>query len=381
MKISIFLEAFEPEFWGGRETRWSRLIPEIAKAHEITIFGDFSSTKPTIAFPNVDCSFVNIGPLPNMYSSKGVRSLRHAFAYTWQCRSLLHHKADIILTDQTPLIAVPILRAIAFLLKSDFSVTWHEIWSLETWNKYSKKTGFIGVVLQTVALISSKNIVLPSESVFMDLQKKIFSKHAIVIPKGIDESVRTIAECGVATKSDTVKLLYVGRLIKHKNCDFLLQIMLLSVAEGKKWHLTIVGAGPMAIELASSVRRLNLSHWVTLKSNLSKVELANHYGTSDVFVFPSEREGFGISVSEALSNNLPAIVYNVPENAATKMISSDLLGRKINSLDPRSWMSAIDEILERDTEVKIGVFISGLLSWKIVGSQYLEFLNSIENRH
>ena len=235
--------------------------------------------------------------------------------------------------------------------------------------------------MQTVALISSKNIVLPSESVFMDLQKKIFSKHAIVIPNGIDESVRTIAECGVATKSDTVKLLYVGRLIKHKNCDFLLQIMLLSVAEGKKWHLTIVGAGPMAIELASSVRRLNLSDWVTIKSNVSKVDLTNHYRTSDVFVFPSEREGFGISVSEALSNNLPAIVYNVPENAATKMISSDLLGRKINSLDPRSWMSAIDEILERDTEVKIGVFISGLLSWKIVGSQYLEFLNSIENRH
>jgi len=379
MKISIFLEAFEPEFWGGRETRWSRLIPEIAKNHEITIFGDFTNTGPTMAFPDVNCSFVNIGPLPNMYSTKGVRSLRHAFAYTWQSRRLLHHKADIILTDQTPLIAIPILRVISYLLKSNFSVTWHEIWSLETWNKYSKWTGFIGVFLQTVALITSRNIVVPSEAVLMDLQNKIFSKHAAVIPNGIDDFVTTIAESEETFKRDTAKLLYVGRLIKHKNCDFLLQVMSLSVSDLKNWHLTIVGAGPMAPELASSVSRLNLNDRVTIESNISKVDLANHYRTSDVFVFPSEREGFGISVSEALSNNLPAIVYNVPENAATSMISSDVLGRKINSLNPRSWMSAIDEILETDTDVKIGAFISGLPSWKIIGAQYLEYLKSIQN--
>lgn len=379
MRISIFLEAFEPDFWGGRETRWSRLIPEIAKDHEITIFGDFTSTEPTIAFPNVNCSFVNIGPLPNMYSTKGVRSLRHAFAYTWQSRKLLHHKADVILTDQTPLIAIPILRTVSYLLKSDFSVTWHEIWSLETWNKYSKWTGFIGVILQTVALITSKNIVVPSESVFMNLQNKIFSKHALVIPNGIDAFITTIAKCEETSKRDTVKLLYVGRLIKHKNCDFLLQIMSLSVSDLKNWHLTIIGAGPMAPELESLVRQLNLKDLVTIESNISKVELDNHYRTSDVFVFPSEREGFGISVSEALSNNLPAIVYNVPENAATSMISSDAVGRKINSLDPRSWISAIDEILERNTDEKTDVFTSGLPSWKIVGAQYLEYLKGVQN--
>jgi len=379
MRISIFLEAFEPDFWGGRETRWSRLIPEIAKDHEITIFGDFTSTEPTIAFPNVNCSFVNIGPLPNMYSTKGVRSLRHAFAYTWQSRKLLHHKADVILTDQTPLIAIPILRIVSYLLKSDFSVTWHEIWSLETWNKYSKWTGFIGVILQTVALVTSKNIVVPSESVFMNLQNKIFSKHALVIPNGIDDSITTIAKCEETSKRDTVKLLYVGRLIKHKNCDFLLQIMSLSVSDLKNWHLTIIGAGPMAPELESLVRQLNLKDLVTIESNISKVDLDNHYRTSDVFVFPSEREGFGISVSEALSNNLPAIVYNVPENAATNMISSDAVGRKINSLDPRNWISAIDEILERNTDDKTDVFTSGLPSWKIVGAQYLEYLKGVQN--
>lgn len=380
MKISVFLEAFEPEFWGGREKRWSKLLPEITKEHEITIFADFTRILPIIAFPDIHCSFVNIGPLPIMYGAKGGRSLKHAFAYTWQSRKLLRYKADLILTDQTPLISIPILRLISFLLKCELSVTWHEIWSLETWNKYSKRAGFIGIILQTFALLTSKNIVVPSMQVFEDMQNKFFSKKAEVIPNGIDTPVETKAEYVKSPKKNSVKLLYVGRLIKHKNCDFLLRIMTLSVAEGRDWHLTIVGTGPIALELKASLIKLHLEDWVTIESNIPSSELDMHYRTCDVFLFPSEREGFGISVSEAISKNVPVIVYDVPENAATNMINSNIFGRKINSLNSESWVHAIAEILESKPDQESNIFHSGLQTWGAIGEQYLSFLTGIKSR-
>jgi len=381
MKISILLEAFEPEFWGGREARWSRLLPEITKNHEVTIFGDFTRTEPLTAFPNIECVFVNIGPLPDIYSAKGTRSLKHAFVYTWQSRKLLRYETDLILTDQAPLISIPILRVVSFLLRSDFSVNWHEIWSLGTWNRYSKRTGFLGVILQTVALITSKNIIVPSELVFNDLQHKFFSKHATIIPNGIDISANTTAQDKEKINRNFIKLLYVGRLIKHKNTDFLLQIMSQSVNEARNWHLTIVGAGPMRSELVSSIKKLNLEEWVTIESNVSNINLKTHYRTSDVFVFPSEREGFGISVSEALSNNLPVIVYDVPENASISMISSDIFGCKISSLNPQSWVSAIIDILDRDSNKEAGPLVLGLPSWKSVSEQYRNYLEALQNNH
>jgi glycosyltransferase involved in cell wall biosynthesis len=379
MKISVFLESFEPEFWGGRETRWNRLIPEIAKHHQIKIFADFSRVKPSIAFPNIDCTFVNIGPLPSMYGASGVRSLKHAFIYTWNSRKLLFTKADVILTDQTPLISIPILRLIAFLLRSELSVTWHEVWSLKTWCKYSKKSGLIGAILQTFALKLSKNIVVPSNQVLYDLENKFFSKKAIVIPNGIDVMSMRITKNDVSKKHQFVKLLYVGRLIKHKNCAFLLEIMTLSVTEGRDWHLTIVGDGPEASELNSSIKKLNLENWVAIESNVSRVELDYHYKSCDVFVFPSEREGFGISVSEALSNHVPAIVYDVPENAATSLIASGLFGRKISSLDPLKWVNEIQEILSINSNKEPGVFNSELPTWESVGNQFNSFLKGLKS--
>jgi len=377
MKISIYLEAFEPEFWGGREKRWSKLIPEIAKEHEVVIFADFTRVQPTVAFPNIQCSFVDIGPLPLMYSAKGVRSLRHAFNYTWQSRKLLSYEADVILTDQTPLISIPILRFISFLLKCELSVTWHEIWSIETWKKYSKINGFLGVILQTVAILTSKNIVVPSAQVLRNLENKIFSKRGVVIPNGIELHTKAMFKTEMLTTPSSVSLLYVGRLIKHKNCEFLLQIMALSVSEGRDWSLTIVGAGPLAEKLEFEIKKLELEHRVKIESNISNFDLDTHYKNCDVFLFPSEREGFGISVSEALSRNVPVIVYDVPENAAKDLISADVLSCKIDSLNAKIWVQATVDILNgKSTEKSESVF-SELHTWESVGVQYSNYLKTL----
>jgi glycosyltransferase involved in cell wall biosynthesis len=221
MKISILLEAFQPEYWGGRETRWLKIINELSKNHEVTIFGDFSRTRPEVAFPNMQLRAVNIGPLPEMYNPGGSRSIKHAFMYTFQARKVVGIEADILLTDQTPLISMPLVRIYALLNRSKFSVVWHELWDLSTWRSYSKKLALLGIAVQSIAIMFSDNIVVPSERVYSEFKSRLKRKKVTVIKNGFDLMLMSSELSVIRTRGQaSVKLLYVGRLISHKNCYF-----------------------------------------------------------------------------------------------------------------------------------------------------------------
>ncbi len=376
MKISILLESFQPEYWGGRETRWHYLIDELSHHADLTVFADFSRCPKEIAFPNPLVNFVDIGPLPAMYNATGTRSIKHALIFTLRSFKLLSRNVDVILTDQTPLISLPVLRLISLAARSQVSITWHEVWGVQTWLKYSKVSGLIGIFIQTIGIMASKNIVVPSLRVKQDLQSKAISKATTVIPNGLNQNHSLKITRTESSLNNSVKLLYVGRLIKHKNCDFLIDIMNYANRVGKNWHLTIVGQGPMQNELYRLVEKYSLLNHIEIKSNLSQEELLIEYSSSDLFVFPSQREGFGISVAEAISHSLPVIVYDVPENASVALVDKTSHSSKLTKLDAAEWVEEITELLCGKivrSEFDQGIF----LDWAEVGTIYIEFLNGI----
>ena len=376
MKISILLESFQPEYWGGRETRWKNLIEIFSESNELVIYGDFSRFSPDIAFPGVQAKFINLGPLPPMYGSKGTRSLKHAVMYTCKAYKILFSKSDILLTDQTPLISIPILRFFSFLSRTQLSITWHEVWNVQTWFRYSRFMGIFGVLLQEMALLFSKNIVVPSVEVADDLQKRPFSRKSTIIANGVKSGLQLRKVNLIQQKNPSINLLYVGRLIKNKNCDFLVDVMEKANSNGKNWKLRIIGIGPMETKLRELVRDKNLDECIIFKSNVPEIELMEQYLISDVFVFPSQREGYGISVAEAISHQLPVIVYDCPENAATSLVQTKITGLKVKELEVSVWIAAIEELLlnqdrnQLQNQVKIA-------NWESIADEYSEFLNSL----
>lgn len=376
MKISILLESFQPEYWGGRETRWKNLIELLSESNQLVIYGDFSRISSDIAFPGVQAEFINIGVLPPMYGSNGNRSLKHAVIYTSKAYKILFSKSDILLTDQTPLISIPIVRFFCLLSRIKLSVTWHEVWNLQTWFRYSRFLGVFGVLLQEIALLFSKNIVVPSVEVAADLEKRLFSRKSIVITNGARSTIHMRKINLNQAENSSVQLLYVGRLIKHKNCDFLVDVMELASHQRKNWKLTIIGIGPLEARLRELVRDKNLQECITFKSNVPEIELMDQYSKSDVFVFPSQREGYGISVAEALSHELPVIVYDCPENAATSLLHTKVSGLKIEKLEASVWIEAIEELLlnqdgnQFQSQLKIA-------KWESIADEYSEFLISL----
>jgi glycosyltransferase involved in cell wall biosynthesis len=111
--------------------------------------------------------------------------------------------------------------------------------------------------------------------------------------------------------------LYVGRLAVEKNVEAFLELAL----PGTK---LVVGDGPLRTELA---RRYPDAVYVGPKSG---EELGRHYAASDVFVFPSRTDTFGLVVLEALASGLPVAAFPVPGpldvigNSGAGMLDVDL---------------------------------------------------------
>jgi glycosyltransferase involved in cell wall biosynthesis len=92
--------------------------------------------------------------------------------------------------------------------------------------------------------------------------------------------------------------IYVGRVAVEKNLDAFLRLSL----PGSK---LVVGDGPQLPELK---QRYPSVHFVGPRFG---EDLAMHYAASDVFVFPSRTDTFGLVLLEALASGVPVAAYPV----------------------------------------------------------------------
>lgn len=105
-------------------------------------------------------------------------------------------------------------------------------------------------------------------------------------------------------------VLYVGRLIKTKHVDQLIEIF--NKTDNKGWKLYIVGGDAKRLSLSKElnmiVKRLGLEKQVFLEGE--QQDVSKYYNKSKIFAFPSSSEGFPNVIGEALSAGLPVVAYD-----------------------------------------------------------------------
>ena len=94
--------------------------------------------------------------------------------------------------------------------------------------------------------------------------------------------------------------LYVGRIAVEKNLEAFLSMPL---RVGSK---LVVGDGPLLPALRAKYPE---AHFAGARFG---EDLARHYASGDVFVFPSRTDTFGLVLLEALAAGLPVAAYPVP---------------------------------------------------------------------
>lgn len=136
----------------------------------------------------------------------------------------------------------------------------------------------------------------------------------------------------LAAEKEQYKIIFVGRLTKnHKRPHLLIQSFAKLAEKYPNWIVELWGAKDREAyykELELMVSKNGLQNRVFLKGATNDVPSA--LKASDIFVFPSAFEGFGMALAEGMSVGLPAIGYNscpavneLIENGKTGVLCED----------------------------------------------------------
>ncbi len=129
------------------------------------------------------------------------------------------------------------------------------------------------------------------------------------------------------------RLLTVSRLAqteRGKNIEPLIDAMPAVRASHPGAHLVIVGDGDDRERLEDIVRSKGLTEVVSFPGRLSDEELRDEYRRADLFVLPSEKEGFGLVFVEAMLTATPVVGF--AKGGPLDIVRDGLDGRLIDDL-------------------------------------------------
>jgi glycosyltransferase involved in cell wall biosynthesis len=174
-----------------------------------------------------------------------------------------------------------------------------------------------------------KKVFTPSEYVKQKVMKRFGITDVSVTPNGVDRSLFHPAAKQSHFDLPLNYVLFVGTLEPRKNLASLVQAWNEINAQFKEMWLIIVGVP------GSVFKAIHLSHNVGRVRFLGYVDeetLAGLYASATLFVLPSQDEGFGLPVLEAMASGTPVIVSDggaLPEvvgEAGMKFCLSDQHG-------------------------------------------------------
>jgi alpha-1,6-mannosyltransferase len=137
-------------------------------------------------------------------------------------------------------------------------------------------------------------------------------ENVILAELGIDTDIfrpgkdRDATRARMEIPTDRFLLLYVGRLAHEKNVKTLFDAFeVLNSTNGGRFHLLVVGDGPLRDQLRELSRGTKAVSWLRYIS--AQNELAAVYRAADLFVHPSVQETFGLVALEAQASGTPVV--------------------------------------------------------------------------
>lgn len=147
-------------------------------------------------------------------------------------------------------------------------------------------------------------------------------------------------------RNEKMRFLFVGSFSQRKGISYLLQAFKELEDAGENVSLTMAGRGIMDYELIKSYKLKCLETHI----NLPIEKLVELMQESDVFVFPSICEGFGLVLVQAMATGLPLITtYNT---SGPDFIEEGKDGFLIEAQDVEAIKNKVKYFLQNPEEVK-----------------------------
>lgn len=340
MKIAYVYDAVHPWEVGGVQKRVWELSRRLADEHDVHWFGlKYWDGPPVIEREGVTVH--GVAPERDLYVD-GRRSITEVLSFTaGLIGPLCRESFDVIDCQEFPYFPCFVSRLGASLNGATLVVTWHEIWG-DYWYDYIGWKGAAGKAIERLSTATPDVHLAVSERTRSDLQA-LGASDVTLSPNGISSA--DVEDAPAPDRSPDV--LFAGRMIPEKNPALLVR----AIGDLRERDPTVtcllVGEGPQADLVDSAIAERGLDGAVSRVPFYEDSDaVLGLMRAADVFVLPSEREGFGITALESLAAGTPVVTTAHERNAATELVVDGETGA-VTEDAPAAVSAAIERVQER----------------------------------
>ena len=293
MRIAVINDTVYPFSKGGAQKRVYEISRRLVRrGHELHWYGmDYGATELEGIRLHAVC------PNYKMYTREGRRIVTQALRFGMKLN--VREPVDIIDCMNFPYLHCFNAKRSARNQDVPLVITWFEFWG-KYWHEYIWYLGWAGALLERYITTLPDMIIADSEKVCKQLTGAgVRSNKVRIVPDGVDLKLIKSVE----PSKEKYDVVFVGRILAHKNLDILLRAM-----QGTDASLAVIGDGEnreMCEELSAG---LGQGKQVKFLGRVEKDE--NVYAlikSSKVLVLPSTQEGHPLVVPEAFACGVPVV--------------------------------------------------------------------------
>lgn len=159
----------------------------------------------------------------------------------------------------------------------------------------------------------------------------------------------------IRSKQDVVKILYLGRVVKYKGLDLLLEAM----TGLENSELFVIGDGPYLEKCKSLASGLDINSKVHFLGSCTVEERKSYFRDADIFVLPSRfdeedsvsYESWGFTVNEAMAME-KVVVTTTAVGSAFDLIDNDVSGYQVEQGDWQALLEILKELEKSPHKIK-----------------------------
>jgi glycosyltransferase involved in cell wall biosynthesis len=360
-------EAFFPPLVGGQELIASQLAQGLfARGFQVQVV-----TRQTLpaspARENLQGVDVRRVDPPGMLKGKGLGAIAPVLGFMARLLFILIKDAvryDIVVVSGAkimPLVVVPLCALLrkkcVVRVESYFEL--HETISTESMRTMGTRLGKLLFSLlenmRNAALRRADAVIAISAQINEELLKRGVAAAKIVpIPNGVSLrkfrpvtlSERSALRSRLSLPDDRVIVLYAGRLARAKGVPLLVDAWPTLFASHPELYLVIVGSGNRSFDdcedqVKQRVKQMGLERDVAFVPETDGV--VDYLQAADLWVFPTEYEGFSLALAEAMGCALTVLATSV--GAAPQLIQPGRNGFLFPPLDRQALIDVFEEAL------------------------------------